>query len=66
MKLADNALLEIIDIVREGISEGRDISQMLRDLDLSSTDDGRLGLSSTYQRTSSSNLFSSPLVKKLD
>ncbi len=34
MKLSDDVLLEIVDIVRKGIAFGEDISQMLRDLDL--------------------------------
>jgi hypothetical protein len=34
MKLGKTALLEIIDIVREGLLEGKDISEKLRELDL--------------------------------
>lgn len=34
MKLGKSALLEIMDIVREGLVTGTDISQKLRDLDL--------------------------------
>lgn len=62
MKLAEDSLIEIVDIVREGLVEGKDISQMLRDLDLSTTIDGRLGLSKTYNRQSGQ-LFTSPIVK---
>lgn len=36
MKLSDEVLLEIVEIVREGISEGKDISEMLRNLELKS------------------------------
>ena len=34
MRLAPEALAQIVDILRRGITEGTDISQMLRDLDL--------------------------------
>lgn len=34
MKLGDDVLMEIIDIVRTGLSEGRDISDLLREMDL--------------------------------
>lgn len=34
MKLDKRALLEIVDIVREGLTEGKDISAALRELDL--------------------------------
>jgi hypothetical protein len=34
MKLGPDALLKIMDIVREGLSEGKDISQGLREIDL--------------------------------
>lgn len=34
MKFSDEVLLEIVDMVRKGIAFGEDISQHLRDLDL--------------------------------
>lgn len=34
MKLNDEVLLEIVDIVRIGLVEGKDVSDLLRDLDL--------------------------------
>lgn len=34
MKLAPEALAQIIEILRLGLSEGRDVSQLLRELDL--------------------------------
>lgn len=34
MKLSPEVLAEIIDIVREGLSEGKDISDRMRSLDL--------------------------------
>lgn len=34
MKLSNEVMFEIIDIVREGLAEEKDISQMLRDIDL--------------------------------
>lgn len=44
MKLADDALLMMIEIFRQGILEGRDISQLLRELDLREDAEGKLGL----------------------
>ncbi len=34
MKLADDALIGIIEILRKGLSDGIDVSEMLRSLDL--------------------------------
>lgn len=34
MKLSKHGLIRIVEIVRLGLTEGRDISQMLRELDL--------------------------------
>ena len=34
MKLGNDVLLEIVDIVRTGLLEGKDISDMLREVDL--------------------------------
>ena len=49
MKLADSVLLEIVDILRIGISEGKDISEMLRELDLEPSTDEKLELSEEYR-----------------
>ncbi len=45
MKLADDALLMMIEIFRQGILEGRDISQLLRELDLRENAEGKLSVS---------------------
>lgn len=42
MKLADDALLLLIDIFRSALVEGKDISQSLRDLELNPDADGKL------------------------
>jgi len=34
MKLGEDVLLEIVDIVRQGLLEGKDISNLLRDIEL--------------------------------
>ena len=34
MKLSEEVLVEIVDIVRQGIAEGKDISDLLRAMDL--------------------------------
>ena len=46
MKLADDVLLEIIEILRKGLVEEMDVSQLLRKLDLSPNSNGKLSLSS--------------------
>lgn len=51
MRLGPDALLEIVDIVRNGIVNGMDISQQLRELDLEQSfeEDGeQLSLSRQY------------------
>ncbi len=52
MKLSKTALLEIVEIIREGLAEGKDISDGLRQLDLYVThaDDvvGELDLTKEY------------------
>lgn len=59
MKLGKDVLLEIVDIVRDGLLNGKDISERLRELDLvekqgailSETDEiGKLGLSDEYRQ----------------
>lgn len=42
MKLSDVALLALMDIFRQGIVELKDISELLRELDLEVGDDGKL------------------------
>lgn len=42
MKLAEDALLHILDIFRRGIVEMRDMSDLLRKLDLIEGPDGKL------------------------
>lgn len=44
MKLASDALIAIIEILRVGITEGKDVSQMLRDLDLIPNESGMLAV----------------------
>jgi hypothetical protein len=54
MRLGKKALLEIMAIVLEGLSEGKDISEMLRKLDFVADipggveNDGELNLSARY------------------
>ena len=46
MKLADDALIRIIEILRQGLMENKDISDLLRTLDLEVNSTGKLGVSS--------------------
>lgn len=48
MKLGADALIEIMDIVRRGLTEMKDISELLRDLDLESKEEKVLSLSLDY------------------
>lgn len=43
MKLADDALIKIIEILRQGLMEGKDVSELLRELDLESVN-GKLSV----------------------
>jgi hypothetical protein len=52
MKLADDALIGIIEIFRQGLMENKDISELLRGLDLECTADGKLGVTSSSDSTS--------------
>jgi hypothetical protein len=45
MKLADDALIRIIEILRQGLMENKDISDLLRSLDLEQNTEGKLGVS---------------------
>lgn len=47
MKLADDALVQIIEFLRQGLVEGRDISGLLRGLDLVDNGQGKLGMGPT-------------------
>lgn len=47
MKLADDALIRIIEILRQGLMENKDISDLLRGLDLEPNGAGKLGVSQT-------------------
>lgn len=46
MKLADDALIRIIEILRQGLMEEKDISDLLRNLDLEQNLHGKLSVSS--------------------
>ncbi len=48
MKLDKTALLEIVDIVRNGLVTGSDISESLRELDLDLAPENTLSLSESY------------------
>jgi hypothetical protein len=45
MRLADDALIRIIEILRQGLMENKDISDLLRTLDLEPNGAGKLGVS---------------------
>lgn len=45
MKFADDALIRIIEIFRQGLMEGKDISDLLRGLKLEKNADGKLSVS---------------------
>lgn len=45
MRLADDALIRIIEILRQGLMENKDISDLLRTLDLEANSEGKLGVS---------------------
>lgn len=50
MKLGEDVLLEIVEIVRDGIANGTDVSESLRALDLKEDEDtGNLFLSPAYK-----------------
>lgn len=48
MKLADDAMIAVIEILRKGLVDGMDVSQLLRELDLSPDQFGKLGVSSQF------------------
>lgn len=47
MKLADDALIRIIEILRQGLMENKDISDLLRGLDLEPNGSGKLGVAAS-------------------
>ena len=47
MKLADDALIRIIEIFRQGLMEGKDVSDLLRTLELEPDVQGKLAVSSS-------------------
>lgn len=47
MKLADDALIRIIEILRQGLMEGKDISELLRSLELEQNPGGKLSVASS-------------------
>jgi len=47
MKLADDALIAVIEILRKGLIEQMDISQLLRDLDLFPDVNNKLSISNS-------------------
>jgi hypothetical protein len=47
MKLADDALIRIIEIFRRGLMDNKDVSVLLRELDLEKNEIGKLAVSST-------------------
>lgn len=51
MRLADDVLVEIVDIVRHGLMSNSDVSSMLRRLELEPDDTaGVVRIASTYRR----------------
>ena len=44
MRLGDDVLIEIVDIVRQGLVEGKDVSELLRALDVVGHVSGNVGL----------------------
>lgn len=46
MKLSPDALIAIIEILRKSLVEAQDVSELLRNLDLEQSADGKLTLSS--------------------
>lgn len=47
MKLANDALIRIIEILRQGLMEEKDVSELLRELELEQDSSGRLCVSSS-------------------
>lgn len=49
MKLANDALIAIISTFRKGITDGIDVSDLLRKIDLVQNESGRLGLNPQHE-----------------
>lgn len=49
MKLANDALVAIIGAFRKGVTEGTDISDLLRNIDLVEDESGRLKLNPNHE-----------------
>ena len=49
MKLAEDVLLEIMSIVQTGIIEMKDVSEMLRNVDIEVSEDNKLTLTKEYK-----------------
>ncbi len=47
MKLADDALVQIIDFLRQGLMEGKDVSELLKGMNLYPDATGKLGMTSS-------------------
>lgn len=47
MKLADDALVQIIDFLRQGLMDNKDVSELLRTLDLHPNTSGKLSIASS-------------------
>ena len=49
MKLANDALIAIITVFRKGLTEGSDVSEMLRNVDLVEDGSGKLKLNPQHE-----------------
>lgn len=49
MKLANDALVAIIGVFRKGLTEGTDVSKLLRSIDLVPDEGGKLRLSPSHE-----------------
>jgi hypothetical protein len=49
MKLANDALVAIIGVFRKGLTEGTDVSELLRNIDLVQDASGRLALNPNHE-----------------
>lgn len=50
MKFGPSVLLEIMDILRRGLVEQKDVSQMLRDVELVVDQEGNVSLDPEYEK----------------
>lgn len=49
MKLANDALVAIIGVFRKGLTEGMDVSELLRNIDLVQDGNGKLQLNPNHE-----------------